>query len=93
MEIDLSSITLRPFKLIYVDDLMWAGDDQVTKFIGDDRFRADIGYAVAGKYWGQGIATRAVKIAVNEIFKDFPDVLRLQAYVYEKNKASQECYK
>ncbi|KAJ0080160.1 hypothetical protein Patl1_23385 [Pistacia atlantica] len=133
-EIDLSSITLRPFKLTDVDDFMvWAGDDQVMKFIrwntftskeealtyikdvcfphpwrrsiciddhsigfvsifpgsGGDRCRADIGYAIAVRYWGQGIATRAVKIALVEVFKDFPDVLRLQAYVSVENKASQ----
>ncbi|KAK9215307.1 hypothetical protein WN944_007312 [Citrus x changshan-huyou] len=46
---------------------------------GDDRCRADKGYAIAVKYWGHGIASKAVKHALNEVFKDFPDVLRLQA--------------
>lgn len=109
MEIELSEIILRPFKLTDVDDLMlYAGDNQVTRnlrwktltskeealtfikdvciphpwrrsiciddrsigFItvfpgsGDDRCRADIGYGLAPKYWGHGIATKAVKIAL-----------------------------
>ncbi|KAL5835484.1 hypothetical protein ACOSQ4_014981 [Xanthoceras sorbifolium] len=39
---------------------------------------SDIGYAVAVEFWGQGVATKAVKIA-----------LKLQAYVDVQNKASQ----
>ena len=34
MAIDLSRISLRPLKLTDVDDFMlWAGDDQVTRFL------------------------------------------------------------
>ncbi|GLT37201.1 hypothetical protein SLA2020_115330 [Shorea laevis] len=135
MSIDLSSITLRPFRLSDVDDfLSWAGDDQVTRnlrwntftskeealtYIKDvciphpwrrsiciddrsigfvsifpassnDRCRADIGYGLAVKYWGHGIATEAVKIAVSQVFVDFPEVVRLQAYVNVENEASQK---
>lgn len=70
-------------------------DDRSIGFVsifpgsGDDRCRADIGYAIAVKYWGHGIAPMAVKIALSEIFKHFPDVVRLQAYVDVENKASQ----
>ena len=132
--LDLSRISLRPFKLSDVDDfLLWAGDDQVTRSIrwktcgsreealafikdaciphpwrrsiclddrsigfisaypwsGDDRCKADIGYAIAANYWGHGIATKAVKMAVPQVFKDFPHLLRLQAFAAVENKASQ----
>ncbi|GMN25328.1 hypothetical protein TIFTF001_000895 [Ficus carica] len=56
---------------------------------GDDRCKADIGYGVAPKYWGQGVATQAVKMALPQVFKDLPEVVRLQAFVFVENKASQ----
>ncbi|KAJ4954713.1 hypothetical protein NE237_011496 [Protea cynaroides] len=56
---------------------------------GDDRCRADLGYALAVKCWGQGIATIAVKMALASVFKDLPDVVRLQAKADVDNKASQ----
>ncbi|XVE62874.1 hypothetical protein DITRI_Ditri06bG0154800 [Diplodiscus trichospermus] len=134
MEIDLSKITLRPFKLEDADDfLLFAGDDQVTRnlrwktliskeealahikdvciphpwrrsiciddrsigfvsifpFSGDDRCRANFGYGVAVKYWGHGLATKAVKMAVPQFFVDFPHVVRLEAFFDVDNKASQ----
>ena len=36
-----------------------------------------------------GITTRAVKMAISEGLKEFPDVVRLQALVELENKASQ----
>ncbi|XVF31210.1 hypothetical protein REPUB_Repub16aG0126100 [Reevesia pubescens] len=134
MKIDLSKITLRPFKLEDAGDfLLFAGDDQVTRNLrwktltskeeslthikdvciphpwrrsiciddhsiefvsifplyGDDRCRANFGYGVAVKYWGHGIATKAVKMAVSQFFVDFPDVVKLEAFVDVENKASQ----
>ncbi|KAK9291898.1 hypothetical protein L1049_019849 [Liquidambar formosana] len=70
-------------------------DDRSIGFIsifpgsGDDRCRADIGYGVAAKRWGQGVTTKAVKMDLSEVFKDFPGLVRLQAYVDEENKVSQ----
>ncbi|XP_058752900.1 uncharacterized protein LOC131626094 [Vicia villosa] len=55
----------------------------------DDRCRAEIGYAVAANYWGQGICTKAVKVAVSQVFKDIPCLVRLQAFVDMENQASQ----
>ncbi|XP_022720068.1 uncharacterized protein LOC111277901 [Durio zibethinus] len=135
MEIDLSKVTLRPFKLEDADDfLSFADDDQVTRnpsrwetltskeealthikdaciphpwrrsicmddrsigfvsifpFSGDDKCRASFGYGVAVKYWGHGIATKAVKMAVSQFFVEFPGVVRLEALVDVDNKASQ----
>ncbi|KAK2998740.1 hypothetical protein RJ639_010613 [Escallonia herrerae] len=70
-------------------------DDRSIGFVsifqgsGEDRRKADIGYAIAAKYWGQGITTKVVKIAVSNVFIDLPDVVRLQAFVYVDNLASQ----
>ncbi|KAL5566944.1 hypothetical protein UlMin_030108 [Ulmus minor] len=135
MDINPSEITLRPFNLTDVNDLMlFAGDDRVTQnlrwktltsidealtFIKDvciphpwrrsicindrsigfisvfpgsneeDKYKAFIGYGVAPQYWGQGVATQALKIAVPQVFKDFPDLVRLEAEVFAENKGSQ----
>ncbi|KAM1111331.1 hypothetical protein TB1_009911 [Malus domestica] len=56
---------------------------------GDDRHKADMGYALAAWCWGQGITTKAVKIALSQLFKDYPDLVRLQSFVAVENKASQ----
>ncbi|KAF2285406.1 hypothetical protein GH714_003577 [Hevea brasiliensis] len=53
----------------------------VWQFSGDGRCRANI---VAAEYWGQGIATIALKIAVSSVFKDFPDLVRVEAPVEER---------
>ncbi|XP_054804337.1 uncharacterized protein LOC129307413 [Prosopis cineraria] len=134
MAMDLTRITIRPFKLSDVDDFMlWAGDEQVTQntrmdsirsreealtFIrdvciphpwrrsicidercigmvsvspcsGDERCRAELGYVVAASFWGQGIGTKVVNMAVSQAFAQFPDLLRLEALVDSRNKASQ----
>ncbi|KAL5541541.1 hypothetical protein UlMin_009251 [Ulmus minor] len=51
--------------------------------------KADLGYALAAEFWGQGIATRALKMAICDGFKEFPSLVRLQALVEAENKASQ----
>lgn len=56
---------------------------------GEDRCRATIGYALAAEYWGRGIATRAVEMAVLEGFREFPHFVRIQGLVLIENKASQ----
>ncbi|CAL9219629.1 unnamed protein product, partial [Arabidopsis halleri] len=53
------------------------------------RFKAHIGYGLSHEYWGKGITTRAVSVAVPQVFNDLPHVLRLQAFVQTQNKASQ----
>ncbi|KAL0397614.1 UNVERIFIED_CONTAM: putative N-acetyltransferase YoaA [Sesamum calycinum] len=70
-------------------------DDRSIGFVsvfpgsGDDRCRADLGYAIGVEYWGQGITTRAVKMATTQVFNDFPEIVRLQAFASVENKASQ----
>ncbi|CAB4261537.1 unnamed protein product [Prunus armeniaca] len=55
---------------------------------GDDKCRAEVGYALAAEYWGQGLATRAVKMAISDGFKELTDLVRMQALVLVENKAS-----
>lgn len=70
-------------------------DDRSIGFVsafpgsGDERCRADMGYAIAVEYWGQGITTRAVKMAVPKVFEEFPELKRLQAFANVENRASQ----
>ena len=56
----------------------------------DDRCRVHISYAVGTDYWGQGIVTAALKIAVSKVFKEFPDLVRIEAMVEVENKGSQK---
>ncbi|KAH7843923.1 hypothetical protein Vadar_022441 [Vaccinium darrowii] len=56
---------------------------------GEDRCRADVGYSLAAEYWGRGIVVKAMKIAISEAVKEFPDVVRFQAFVEVDNKPSQ----
>lgn len=131
---NLSRISLRPFKLSDVDDVLkWASNDKVTRYLtwnsitskeealahlehvaiphpwrrsiclddhsigyisirpesGDDRCRAHVGYALAEEYWGQGIMTMALKLAVSKVFEDIGDLVRLEALVEVENKGSQ----
>ncbi len=52
-------------------------------------FNAELGYWVAEKYWGHGIATRAVSEMVEYGFNTFP-VDRIFARPYGNNLASQK---
>jgi RimJ/RimL family protein N-acetyltransferase len=56
---------------------------------GNDRHRAHISYAVGFQYWGQGIATIAIKMAIGAVFKQFPDLVRIEALVELDNGGSQ----
>ncbi|XP_042475351.1 uncharacterized N-acetyltransferase p20-like [Macadamia integrifolia] len=56
---------------------------------GDGTCRAHIGYALAVEYWGQGITTIALKMALSSVFKEMPYLVRVQAFVEVENKASQ----
>nr|CAN76024.1 hypothetical protein VITISV_027073 [Vitis vinifera] len=73
---------------ICIDDRS-IGFVSVYRWSGNEICKADIAYGIAAKYWGQGITTKAVKMAVLEVFKDFPDLVRLQAFAAVENKASQ----
>ncbi|KAI3441975.1 N-acetyltransferase domain-containing protein [Psidium guajava] len=51
--------------------------------------RGELGYALASGYWGRGIATEAVRMAVAEVFGERPEMERVEAVVDGENKASQ----
>ncbi len=57
--------------------------------LGADIFRlnAEIGYFVAKKFWSRGIASQAIGLMTEYIFKNF-EVLRINAGVMEPNKGS-----
>lgn len=61
----------------------------VKPMSGDDKCRAEVGYALAKEHRGQGIIPRAAKMVICDGFKEFPDVVRMQAHVEVDNKASQ----
>ncbi|XP_004247668.3 uncharacterized protein [Solanum lycopersicum] len=51
--------------------------------------RAEIGYEISSKYWGKGIATKAVKMVASTIFVEWPCLARLEGVVDVENPASQ----
>nr|GMD80520.1 uncharacterized N-acetyltransferase P20-like [Ipomoea batatas] len=65
------------------------GSVSVNPFKGCDSCRAEIGYALASKYWGKGIATKAVKMAAASVFVEWPHLERLEAVVDVDNPGSQ----
>ena len=52
------------------------------------RFTAELGYWLGEPFWGRGITTRAVGAIVDYAFARF-DLVRLYAYVFEGNGASE----
>ncbi|GMN46721.1 hypothetical protein TIFTF001_015913 [Ficus carica] len=56
---------------------------------GDNKCRAHVSYAVAAAYWGQGIATMALRMTIPLVFKEFHDLVRLETLVEVENIASQ----
>ncbi|KAH7522296.1 hypothetical protein FEM48_Zijuj07G0123300 [Ziziphus jujuba var. spinosa] len=75
-DVEFSKISLRPFDLSDINR-------------GDDKCRAEIVYILVFKYWGQGIATYAVKLVANAILWEWPHLERLEAFINVENLASQ----
>ncbi|KAK3042176.1 hypothetical protein RJ639_001296 [Escallonia herrerae] len=61
----------------------------ITPQPGDGQCRAEVGYALAAKYWGHGITCKALRVAIRDVFVKFPQLVRLQALVLMDNKGSQ----
>lgn len=53
------------------------------------RKNIEIGYFVGERYWGNGIATEAVKLLVDFIETRL-DVVRIEAHIFEQNKSSMK---
>ncbi|XP_058204025.1 uncharacterized protein LOC131318210 [Rhododendron vialii] len=77
------------FRAICIDDRP-IGSISVTPNRGSDSRRGEIGYVLGSKYWGKGIATRAVKMAAAEIFFEWPHLERLEGLVDVGNIGSQK---
>jgi [ribosomal protein S5]-alanine N-acetyltransferase len=75
------------FKAICLGEKV-VGSITLDKGKGIHSCKAEIGYAVAKRYWGQGLATQAVKLAIRNGFVDL-DVERIEAFVDPGNVSSQ----
>uniref|UniRef100_A0A6P3Z124 uncharacterized protein LOC107407063 n=1 Tax=Ziziphus jujuba TaxID=326968 RepID=A0A6P3Z124_ZIZJJ len=76
------------FRAICIDDRP-IGAISVTANSGTDKCRGELGYVLGTKYWGKGIATQAVKLVIDAIFKEWPHLERLEAFVDVENVGSK----
>jgi [ribosomal protein S5]-alanine N-acetyltransferase len=51
--------------------------------------RVEVGYTIARKYWGQGLATEALQALIQYSFEKL-DVARIEAVILPENKASSK---
>ncbi|KAL3505941.1 hypothetical protein ACH5RR_031323 [Cinchona calisaya] len=65
-------------------------DNAISHPCGNEKCRGEIGYVLASKYWGKGIATKAVKLVASTIFFESPHLERLEALVDVENVGSQK---
>ncbi|XP_061992454.1 uncharacterized protein LOC133710402 [Rosa rugosa] len=65
------------------------GAISVSSKSGNDRCRGELGYVLGSKYWRKGIATQAVKMVADTIFKEWTHLERLEALVDVNNVRSQ----
>jgi ribosomal-protein-alanine N-acetyltransferase len=49
----------------------------------------EMGYAVARRVWGQGLATEAAQAVIDASFRSHPDLNRIRATADARNRASQ----
>lgn len=54
------------------------------------RRNAELGYWLGQPFWGKGIISRAIPIAVERGFKNLPDIVRIFARPFGRNIASQK---
>ncbi|HLO81035.1 MAG TPA: GNAT family N-acetyltransferase [Chitinophagaceae bacterium] len=52
------------------------------------KFTAEIGYWIGEPYWGQGLATEAIRLLVKKIREQSPLIVRVYAEVFDYNIAS-----
>jgi ribosomal-protein-alanine N-acetyltransferase len=52
------------------------------------RKNIEIGYFISERFWGKGIATKAIKVATSYAFRDF-DIVRIYAEPFSDNIASR----
>jgi ribosomal-protein-alanine N-acetyltransferase len=66
----------------------FAGGIGLMLSTGERRITAEVGYWLGPGFWGRGIATAAVSVFVPWVFGNHPEVIRLEAGVFESNPAS-----
>ena len=64
------------------------GSITLDKGKGAHSCKAELGYVVARKYWGKGLATNAIQGAMKTAFEDL-NIERIEAYVDPTNIGSQ----
>lgn len=64
------------------------GSVTIDKGKGAHSCKAELGYVITRQYWGNGLATQAIKLASEAGFQDL-NVERIEAYVDPANTASQ----
>jgi RimJ/RimL family protein N-acetyltransferase len=74
------------FAIIYENQL--AGSIGITLKTDIYRKNVEIGYFVAQKYWGKGLATKAIKAVTSYAFRTF-DIVRVYAEPFADNPASR----
>ncbi|WCJ23812.1 Acyl-CoA N-acyltransferases (NAT) superfamily protein [Euphorbia peplus] len=66
------------------------GAISVSKNSGNDKCRGELGYVLGSESWGKGIATWAVREVARSIFKECPEMERLEAFTEVDNVGSQK---
>lgn len=88
LELIKSQITKEPTERFFI---LWngefAGEIGISKKCDVFRQNAEIGYFISKKFWGNGIATKALKQMTQYAFESF-DIVRIVAGVFNFNKAS-----
>jgi len=56
----------------------------------EQSFIFGFGYWLGEDYWGRGIMSKAIKLYINYIFKNFKGITRIEAWVFPWNKGSQK---
>lgn len=76
------------FKAICLDKKV-IGSVTLDKGSGYHSCKAVLGYVLAKKFWGNGLATQAIKLVTEMGFKDL-EIQRIEAYVDPTNIGSQK---
>ncbi|MBO9638391.1 MAG: GNAT family N-acetyltransferase [Siphonobacter aquaeclarae] len=77
-----------PYNVAIEVDGELAGGVGVTPGADIYRASAEIGYWLGQPFWGRGIATEALKLWTEQVWRDFPELERLWAGVFAYNAPS-----
>lgn len=73
---------------ICMDDIC-IGYVSIKPELGNDQHRAHVSYALSAEYWGLGITSIALKMAMAMVFEKFSYLVRIEALLEEENRGSQ----